>query len=178
MRNPLRRFYGRGDLHFVTFSCYRRRREDPRVTPDTWGTHPSLGSGWRGELAATTPSVISRGTRSSSQTDRAGPTRVDFTWGLWPGLLIENYGPNGPLTDWQRSCREIARVRKVIVKYRLSRCRSGCPDCWGRPQRIFALLLNARRVGGELDGHRGWKHPRRGGGLLPGDPFCWRPAFF
>src|SRR3984893_18623742 len=26
MRNPLRRFYGRGDLHFVTFSCYRRRR--------------------------------------------------------------------------------------------------------------------------------------------------------
>jgi putative transposase len=25
MRNPLRRFYGRGDLHFVTFSCYRRR---------------------------------------------------------------------------------------------------------------------------------------------------------
>jgi putative transposase len=26
MRNPLRRPYGRGDLHFVTFSCYRRRR--------------------------------------------------------------------------------------------------------------------------------------------------------
>jgi putative transposase len=25
MRNPLRRLYGRGDLHFVTFSCYRRR---------------------------------------------------------------------------------------------------------------------------------------------------------
>ena len=25
MRNPLKRFYGRGDLHFVTFSCYRRR---------------------------------------------------------------------------------------------------------------------------------------------------------
>jgi len=25
MRNPLRRYYGRGDLHFVTFSCYRRR---------------------------------------------------------------------------------------------------------------------------------------------------------
>ena len=25
MRNPLQRFYGRGDLHFVTFSCYRRR---------------------------------------------------------------------------------------------------------------------------------------------------------
>ncbi len=25
MRNALRRFYGRGDLHFVTFSCYRRR---------------------------------------------------------------------------------------------------------------------------------------------------------
>ncbi len=24
MRNPLRRHYGRGDLHFVTFSCYRR----------------------------------------------------------------------------------------------------------------------------------------------------------
>jgi hypothetical protein len=24
MRNPLRRFYGRGDLHFITFSCYRR----------------------------------------------------------------------------------------------------------------------------------------------------------
>jgi len=24
-RNPLRRFYGRRDLHFVTFSCYRRR---------------------------------------------------------------------------------------------------------------------------------------------------------
>jgi len=24
MRNPLKRFYGRGDLHFVTFSCYRR----------------------------------------------------------------------------------------------------------------------------------------------------------
>jgi len=24
MRNPLRRFYGRGDPHFVTFSCYRR----------------------------------------------------------------------------------------------------------------------------------------------------------
>jgi putative transposase len=23
-RNPLRRHYGRGDLHFVTFSCYRR----------------------------------------------------------------------------------------------------------------------------------------------------------
>jgi putative transposase len=25
MRNALRRYYGRGDLHFVTFSCYRRR---------------------------------------------------------------------------------------------------------------------------------------------------------
>src|SRR5437879_2814337 len=25
MRNPLKRYYGRGDLHFVTFSCYRRR---------------------------------------------------------------------------------------------------------------------------------------------------------
>jgi putative transposase len=25
MRNPLKRFYGRGDLHFITFSCYRRR---------------------------------------------------------------------------------------------------------------------------------------------------------
>ena len=26
MRNRLQRLYGRGDLHFVTFSCYRRRR--------------------------------------------------------------------------------------------------------------------------------------------------------
>ncbi len=26
MRNPLKRYYGRGDLHFITFSCYRRRR--------------------------------------------------------------------------------------------------------------------------------------------------------
>src|SRR5579883_363041 len=25
VRHPLKRFYGRGDLHFVTFSCYRRR---------------------------------------------------------------------------------------------------------------------------------------------------------
>jgi putative transposase len=25
MRNPLRRFYGHGDLHFITFSCYRRQ---------------------------------------------------------------------------------------------------------------------------------------------------------
>ena len=25
MRNPLNRYYGQGDLHFVTFSCYRRR---------------------------------------------------------------------------------------------------------------------------------------------------------
>ena len=25
LRHPLKRFYGRGDLHFVTFSCYRRR---------------------------------------------------------------------------------------------------------------------------------------------------------
>jgi putative transposase len=25
MRNPLRRHYGQGDLHFITFSCYRRR---------------------------------------------------------------------------------------------------------------------------------------------------------
>jgi putative transposase len=25
MRNRLRRYYGRGDLHFITFSCYRRR---------------------------------------------------------------------------------------------------------------------------------------------------------
>jgi len=25
MRNPLQRYYGRGDLHFITFSCYRRR---------------------------------------------------------------------------------------------------------------------------------------------------------
>jgi putative transposase len=25
-RNPLKRFYGRNDLHFVTFSCYRRRQ--------------------------------------------------------------------------------------------------------------------------------------------------------
>jgi REP-associated tyrosine transposase len=25
VRNPLKRFYGRRDLHFVTFSCYRRR---------------------------------------------------------------------------------------------------------------------------------------------------------
>src|SRR5690349_22755354 len=24
-RNPLKRFYGRNGLHFVTFSCYRRR---------------------------------------------------------------------------------------------------------------------------------------------------------
>ena len=24
-RNPLKRYYGNGDLHFVTFSCYRRR---------------------------------------------------------------------------------------------------------------------------------------------------------
>jgi hypothetical protein len=24
-RNPLQRFYGRRDLHFVTFSCHRRR---------------------------------------------------------------------------------------------------------------------------------------------------------
>jgi len=24
MRNPLRRYYGCGDLHFITFSCYRR----------------------------------------------------------------------------------------------------------------------------------------------------------
>jgi putative transposase len=24
-RTPLKRFYGQGDLHFVTFSCYRRR---------------------------------------------------------------------------------------------------------------------------------------------------------
>src|SRR5271169_6199785 len=24
MRNKLRRYYGRGDLHFMTFSCYRR----------------------------------------------------------------------------------------------------------------------------------------------------------
>jgi len=24
MRNPLKRYYGRDDLHFVTFSCYRR----------------------------------------------------------------------------------------------------------------------------------------------------------
>ena len=24
MRNPLRRYYGWGDLHFITFSCYRR----------------------------------------------------------------------------------------------------------------------------------------------------------
>jgi putative transposase len=25
MRHPLKRYYGQGDLHFVTFSCYRRR---------------------------------------------------------------------------------------------------------------------------------------------------------
>jgi putative transposase len=25
MRNPLKRYYGRGHLHFLTFSCYRRR---------------------------------------------------------------------------------------------------------------------------------------------------------
>jgi len=25
MRNRLQRLYGRGDLHFITFSCYRRR---------------------------------------------------------------------------------------------------------------------------------------------------------
>jgi len=25
MRNPLKRLYGQGDLHFVTFSCYRRK---------------------------------------------------------------------------------------------------------------------------------------------------------
>jgi putative transposase len=25
MRNPLKRYYGQGDLHFITFSCYRRR---------------------------------------------------------------------------------------------------------------------------------------------------------
>ncbi len=25
MRNPLRRYYGRGDVHFVTFSCHGRR---------------------------------------------------------------------------------------------------------------------------------------------------------
>jgi len=32
MRNPLKRHYGQGDLHFVTFSCYRRR--------------PLLGTAW------------------------------------------------------------------------------------------------------------------------------------
>ena len=26
MRNPLRRYYGKGDLHFITFSCYGRRK--------------------------------------------------------------------------------------------------------------------------------------------------------
>lgn len=26
MRNPLRRYYGGGDLHFITFSCYQRRQ--------------------------------------------------------------------------------------------------------------------------------------------------------
>jgi hypothetical protein len=25
VRHPLKRFYGRHDLHFVTFSCFRRR---------------------------------------------------------------------------------------------------------------------------------------------------------
>jgi REP-associated tyrosine transposase len=25
MRNPLKRYYGHGDLHFVTFSCYQRK---------------------------------------------------------------------------------------------------------------------------------------------------------
>ena len=25
VRQPLKRFYGRGELHFVTFSCLRRR---------------------------------------------------------------------------------------------------------------------------------------------------------
>jgi putative transposase len=25
MRNPLKRHYGQGDLHFITFSCYRRK---------------------------------------------------------------------------------------------------------------------------------------------------------
>ena len=25
VRNPLKRLYGQGDLHFITFSCYRRR---------------------------------------------------------------------------------------------------------------------------------------------------------
>jgi len=25
MRNPMKRHYGQGDLHFVTFRCYRRR---------------------------------------------------------------------------------------------------------------------------------------------------------
>jgi REP element-mobilizing transposase RayT len=25
IRNQLKRYYGRGDLHFVTFSCYRRK---------------------------------------------------------------------------------------------------------------------------------------------------------
>ena len=25
MRNPLNRYYGQGDLHFITFSCYARR---------------------------------------------------------------------------------------------------------------------------------------------------------
>ena len=25
MRHPLKRFYGRGDLHFLTFSCHRRQ---------------------------------------------------------------------------------------------------------------------------------------------------------
>jgi len=24
-RHPLRRYYGRGDLHFITTSCYRRK---------------------------------------------------------------------------------------------------------------------------------------------------------
>jgi hypothetical protein len=30
------------------------------------------------------------------------------------GMLIENYGPNGPLTDWQLSCLEIVSIRKVL----------------------------------------------------------------
>jgi putative transposase len=25
VRNPLKRYYGRGDLHFITFSCYHRK---------------------------------------------------------------------------------------------------------------------------------------------------------
>src|SRR6266478_6153320 len=89
--------------------------------------------------------------------------------------------------------RCVLRCRKTGSKAGLSECQRdgsvalhrdragglpdpGLPRVACDPERGVPGQPNDRRIGGDIDGHRGGKYPRRGGGLLPGEPFWWWTA--